>query len=58
MIKKLVGFRQDQIDFILKLPGIFSEHVRRAVDQYISKLMAEDASAPSLSKKGEKHGSK
>jgi hypothetical protein len=38
MNKKDLYIREDQIAFIGKLPGMFSEHIRRAIDDYINKI--------------------
>lgn len=49
------NIREDQLDFLTKTPISIAEHFRRAVDDYIEKLKALNASS-SQSKAGEKHG--
>ncbi len=39
-----------QVEFLEDLPGTISEHIRRAVEQYIDKVKGDKSSA-SLSKK-------
>jgi hypothetical protein len=42
--------------FLNKLEGKFSEHVRRAIDQYIQKLTDDNTSASRSKKEGELNG--
>lgn len=53
MIRRHFYLNQEQIDFLKKLPGNISEHIRRAIDDYIEKLKAFNASA-SQSKRRER----
>ena len=41
MIRKNFWLTNDQFRFLRKLEGNVSEHVRRAVDEYIAKLKIE-----------------
>jgi len=41
MIRKNFWLTNDQFRFLRKLEGNVSEHVRRAVDEYITKLKIE-----------------
>jgi len=47
---------EEQANFLGKLPGTASEHVRRAIDEYIEKIKAKSVSE-SKSKRGDVHGS-
>ena len=42
---------QEQVDFLKNLPGTISEHIRKAVDEYIDKLHVVSASASASVKK-------
>lgn len=53
-VKKTINFTQEQVDYLGKLQTIsLTEHIRRAVDDYIKKLKQIDSSS-SLSKRKEK----
>jgi len=56
MIRKNFWFTNEQIDFLESLKTLnLTEHIRRAVDDYIKKIKSEDISA-SQSKGCEKNG--
>lgn len=50
-----VYITENQLSFLSTLPGTISEHVRRALDDYIQKMRVAKASA-SKSKKGDQNG--
>jgi len=45
MIRKNYLIRQDQIDFLSTLQGNDSEHIRRAIDEYIQRIRSRQSSA-------------
>ena len=44
---------EKQIDFLKELPGKASEHIRRALDEYIYKVRGLNVSASRSKKEGE-----
>ena len=48
-----IFLEKTQLDFIKKLPGKSSEHIRRALDEYIYRLQGTDVSASRSSKGGD-----
>ena len=54
MILRNVRFEPEQISFLMNLPGKFSEHVRRAVDEYITRKKNSDVSVSMSEMKGGK----
>ena len=53
MIRMNLLMDQDTVSFLKSLPGTVSEHIRRAIDEYIEKIKSQKISA-SQSKKGGK----
>jgi Arc/MetJ-type ribon-helix-helix transcriptional regulator len=48
---------ESQIEAIEKLTGTFSEHIRRAIDEYLEKIKPKATASPSINKKGEQNAS-
>ena len=46
---------KDQRLFLENLPGTLSEHIRRAIDEYIERIKANNVSS-SVSRGSDKHG--
>lgn len=55
MIRADIYISPEQKLMLATLPGTLSEHIRRAIDEYIEKLKSTTASA-SQSKKGGQNG--
>jgi hypothetical protein len=55
MVSKTLYFYKEQVEFFKNLPGKFSEHVRKAVDEYIDRKRKLNVSF-SQSKVGESNG--
>lgn len=53
MIRKNVWFDKEQLDFISKLPGPESDHIRRALDDYIQKIKRQQIKGVSTSPSAE-----
>lgn len=53
MIRKNLYFYEEQVRFLEKLKGKFSDHVRRAVDRYIDRLKSNRTSASRSKKEGD-----
>lgn len=51
-----VFLEEEQIEFLRKLPGKVSEHIRRALDEYIYRLKGTDTSTSRSKKGGEANG--
>jgi hypothetical protein len=47
MIRKHITLELSQLTFLSELPGTVSEHVRRAIDEYIAKIKIEASTSPS-----------
>ena len=54
MVRKDFYLREDQVEFLSKLQGQMTDHIRQAVDDYIFKLKSVNVSA-SQSKAGDSH---
>ena len=52
MIPMFIRLREDQHAFLKDLPGTISEHLRRAIDDYIEKKKNTDVSVSLSGKKG------
>jgi hypothetical protein len=52
MVRRTFNFTEKQINFLKKLPGTISEHIRRALDEYIDRMMGQNASFSQSKKKG------
>lgn len=57
MVRKDFLIREDQDAFLSKLPGMASEHIRKALDDYMKKLTPKARTSPSK-KGGDFHGQK
>ncbi len=51
-----VFLEETQIEFLKKLSGKASEHIRRALDEYIKELIGENVSASRSKKESESNG--
>lgn len=53
-MKRIHVFLEElQIEFLKKLPGKTSEHIRRSLDEYIRKLEGTNVSASASKKEGD-----
>ena len=43
--RKDIYITNEQVIFLSELPGTISEHIRRAIDEYIDRLKGSEASA-------------
>lgn len=56
MIRKAFYLYQTQVDFLKKLSGSISEHIRRALDEYIEDIEKQRVSASQSGREREKNG--
>lgn len=48
MIRLNIYFEEEQVDELEVLPGTVSEHVRKAVDDYLKKMRPQSSVSPSV----------
>ena len=53
MLRRDVYLTEEQDNFLCKLAGTISEHIRRAIDDYIEKLTKKVSASQSKRKGGE-----
>ena len=56
MVRIDILITKEQFSFLKNIPGTVSEHIRRAIDDYVVKMKGNNASVSPTKKGVEKHG--